>query len=285
MSTGQLSMVKSLIDSSGPGGYELPKELAAAWNTYSTLKGLTLEPRAVVYFEQLAEDLLAQAVAGKPADVKNAAVELQRAIAEAELHRQQALILAKATELAVDRAVGVVFGAVDDIIEHCLAPALADVFDQARGCAKLLAGRGVEPAVLLDAQVPQEVRDAYQRLGALADRRSIIWSAYDRINRLAGREPEHDVNGEFIHFETPANLPGWSGSGLWPGLDRLAPEPPADRMLWFVSPEVAAAKPWMPTFEQRDAAWLRVHGEALEQQRAAAALAHHVAGRAPMFLG
>ncbi len=38
--------------------------------------------------------------------------------------------------------------------------------------------------------------------------------------------------------------------------------------------------------EQRDDAWLRVHGEALAQQRAGAALAHHVAGRAPMmFLG
>lgn len=284
MSTAQLSMVRSLIDSSGPGGYTLPKELATAWSTYTALSATTLEPPAAVYFEQLAEELVAQVAAGKPADGKKAAGVLAAGFAEAELHRQQALILAKATELAVDRAVGVVFAAVDDIIEHCLAPALADMFDQARGCATLLAGRGVEPAVLLDAQVPQEVRDAFQRLGALADRRSIIWSAYDRINRLAGRQPENDVNGEFLHFEMPAKLPGWAGAGLWPGLDRIAPQAPVERMLWFVSDEVAAAKPWMPTFEQRDEAWLRVHGEALEQQRAAVALADHVAARAPMFI-
>ncbi len=277
-------MVKSLIDSSGPGGYELPKELAAAWSTYTALTAVTLEPPAPVFLETLAEELVARVAADKPADVRKPAGVLQDAAAAQELHRQQALILAKAAELAVDRAVGVAIGAADEIIEHCLAPALADVFDQARGCAELLAGHGLEPALLLDAQVPQEVRDAYQRLGALADRRSIIWSAYDRINRLAGREPEHDVNGEFLHFEMPAKLPGWSGTGLWRGLDRLAPEAPAGRMLWFVSPQVAAARPWMATFEQRDEAWLRVHGEAREQQRAAAALAQHVAGRAPVIM-
>ncbi len=284
MSTAQLSMMRSLIDSSGPGGYEIPKELAAAWNTYTALTAVTLEPPAPVFLEEFAEELVARVAAGKPADVRKPAGVLQDAAAAQETHRQQTLILAKATELAVDRAVGVAIGAVDDIIGKCLAPALADVFDQARGCAKLLAGRGIEPALLLDAQVPQEVRDAFQRLGALADRRSIIWSAYDRVNRLGGRQPEHDVNGEFRDFEHPAQLPGWSGAGRWPGLDGLAPQAPVERMLWFVSDEVAAAKPWMPTFEQRDEAWLRVHGEALEQQRAAAALAHHVAARAPMFI-
>jgi len=54
-------------------------------------------------------------------------------------------------------------------------------------------------------------------------------------------------------------------------------------MLWFVSDEVAAAKPWMPTCAAQDARWLDEHADIVEQQRAAAALAHHVAARAPMF--
>ncbi len=66
------------------------------------------------------------------------------------------------------------------------------------------------------------------------------------------------------------------------GIPERKPEPLA-RLLWIASPEVAAARPWMPTCAQQDERWRTEHADITEQQRAAAAFAEHVAGRAPMF--
>ena len=112
-----------------------------------------------------------------------------------------------------------------------------------------------------------------------------IWDARKRANSVGFRRPEHDANGEFLHFERPGEVQGWShAAGRWPGLDGLAPAGPLERLLWLASPELAAARPWMPTVAQQDERWRTEHADIGEQQRAVAALAQHVAGRAPMFI-
>ncbi len=53
---------------------------------------------------------------------------------------------------------------------------------------------------------------------------------------------------------------------------------------WLSSPELAAAKPWLPTCAQQDRRWLDEHADILGQQRAGVALAEHVAARGPFVI-
>jgi len=100
-----------------------------------------------------------------------------------------------------------------------------------------------------------------------------------------GRAP--NAGGEFLHFERPGEVPGWShADGRWPGLDGLAPAEPLARLLWIVSPELAAARPWLPTCAQQDERWVAENADFAEQQRAAGSLADYTRAvfGAPMII-
>ncbi len=170
----------------------------------------------------------------------------------------------EAIEQAGVAAVNVAADCADRIIVDHLAPTLAGIYEAARRCGETLAGHPLDARPLLDADRP--IQDAYR-------------------SSVGFRRPEHDDAGKFLHFERPGEVPGWShADGRWPGLDGLAPAEPLARLLWLSSPELTAAKPWLPTCAQQDERWMTEHGDILEQQRAAAALAHYVAARAPMFI-
>ena len=159
------------------------------------------------------------------------------------------------------------------IAEH-LRPALEDVYERARVCAEALGG-DLDVHRLLTA--PDKARKAYSELTHLAARRRMLFEARRQVNTVGHRVPEHDVQGMFVEFQSPHVLvPGFTpgSTGRWPGVP--APADDRERLLWVVSDAVAAARPWLPTVAEQDAAWDAVFGEAqqmrVQAQRDAAAI-------------
>jgi len=285
MSTrGQLSALRPLVESADAGGYSLPAEVVDAWRVFEKVRALPLPAPATTDHEEVAAGVVAAVAAGKSPDVAKAGVKLHRAVDEQQAHDAAQRVFVEAIDQAGTAAAIVAGDRADVIIVEYLAPVLADIYEEARGCGERLAGHELDPRRLLDA--PAEVQDAFRRLERLIARQSLIWDARKWACSVGFRRPEHDAAGIFLHFERPGELAGWShADGRWPGLDAFAPAEPLARLLWFASPELAAAKPWLPTCAQQDERWRTEHADIAEQQRASAALAHHVAGRAPMFLG
>ncbi|CAN5787013.1 hypothetical protein BH18ACT2_BH18ACT2_08050 [soil metagenome] len=283
MTRGQLGALRPLVESADAGGYTLPAELVDAWRTFEQVKALPLSPPAPAYFEELAAGVVAAVAGGKTPDVVKAGRELHRAGDGVQAYAAGQRILAEAIEQAGTAAANVAADCADAIIGESLAPVLADIYENARGCGETLGGYDLDPKRLLGAD--RAVQDAYRELERLVARQSLIWEARKWANAVGFRRPEHDGGGMFLHFERPGEIPGWShAAGRWPGLDKLAPVEPLARLLWLVAPEVAAAKPWLPTCAQQDERWLVEHADILEQQRAGVALAEHVGARGPMFI-
>jgi len=214
--------------------------------------------------------------------VAKAGARLHRAVDEQQAHAAAQRIFVEAIEQAGTAAAIVAGDHADAIVTDHLAAALNDTYEAARRCGATLAGHPLDARRLLDAD--RTVQDAYRELERLVARQAVIWDARKWANAVGFRRPEHDGGGQFLHFEHPAKLPGWSGTGRWPGLDGVAPAEPLARLLWLSSPELAAARPWLPTCAQQDERWRTEHADITEQQRAAAAFAQHVGARAPMFI-
>jgi hypothetical protein len=214
--------------------------------------------------------------------VVKAGMKLHRAGDDLQAHAAAQRIFVEAIEQAGVAAVNVAAVHADRIVTDNLAPAMGDIYEKARRCGETLAGHPLDARRLLDAERP--IQDAYRELERLVARQSLIWEARRWANAVGFRRPEHDGGGTFLHFERPGEVPGWShAAGRWPGLDALAPAEPLARLLWLLSPELAAARPWLPTVAEQDERWLTENAGILEQQRAGVALAQHVGARGPMF--
>jgi len=286
MSTrGQISALRPLVESAAAGGYTLPAPVVDAWATFEAVKALPLPAPAPTDFEEFAAGIVAAVADGKPVDVAKAGVKLHRFGDAQQAHAAGQRVLIEAVEQAGQAAANVAADCADTIIVEHLASALEEIYGQARECGETLAGHSLEARLLLGA--PPKIQDAYRDLDRLVARQTLIWDARKRACSVGFRRPEHDHGGIFLHFERPGELSGWShAAGRWPGLDAFAPAEPLARLLWISSPELAAAKPWLPTCQQQDARWVAENADFAEQQRAAGALADYTRAHlgAPMII-
>ena len=82
----------------------------------------------------------------------------------------------------------------------------------------------------------------------------------------------------FATFEkTMALHPNWKHPAPLPAMP--APSDPTQRLIWTVSDQAAAARPWLPTVAEQDDAWWATFGEALERQHAGREHSRAMAGR------
>ena len=282
---GQLASLRPLVESAGSGGYSLPAEVVAAWRTFEAVRALPLPAPSPTDFEELAAGIVAAVADGKTPDVAKAGTKLHRFGDEQQAYAAAQRILGEAVEQAGAAAANVAADSADAIVTDHLAPTLEGIYEQARECGETLAGRPLEARLLLG--TAPKVQDAYRDLERLVDRQSLIWDARRWANSVGFRRPEHDGGGTFLHFERPGELSGWSQTaGRWPGLDKLAPAEPLARLLWFVSDELAAARPWLPTWAQQDERWVAENADFAEQQQAAGSLADYTRAAlgAPMII-
>jgi hypothetical protein len=103
-----------------------------------------------------------------------------------------------------------------------------------------------------------KVRNAYLTLPELVRRHSSILAAREWANALGERTPQGDRRGLFAMFEKPLALAAVAGL---PNDDIPVPRLPEDetaRLLWLVSEQAVAGRPWLPTVAEQDAAW-RAH--------------------------
>jgi len=244
--------LEALVTSADAGGYTLPPELTAAYDTLVAVKALTIPTPPTLDPDTAAARIVSATTDGKPADLMALAAEVAEIELGKQRHDQARHILLLAVEQAGDRAQHLASDIAEQVIEQHLRPALEQVYEQAREVGAVLAGHSLDAHTLLTA--PQKVRTAYLKLPELLTRRSAIFTARRLINTLGYREAKHDGTNLYGEFERPLALsPQWKPPMSIPRIP--APADPTERLLWIVGPEGAAGRPWLPTIAEQDAAW------------------------------
>lgn len=267
MSRAQNHSLAQLVELAEAGHYSLPVELLDSFSTSQRIRALEVPPTPPLDPETAAARVVADLTAGREPDLLAVGRAVSEATAGGQVFDQTQRILGLAIEQAGDAATQLAADLTERIITEHLRPALEDVHEQARQAAAVLAGHSLDPASLLAA--PAKVRNAYLALGPLVSRRSAILTARRGANSTGQRTAQHDVSGLFALFRRPlAFFPHWRLPAQIPSLP--IPDDPTEALLWLVSDEAAAAKPWLPTVAEQDAAWWDQFGEA-QQMRANAA--------------
>jgi hypothetical protein len=183
------------------------------------------------------------------------ALDTERA---AQAHRMRTDLLAEArAQLASEMLLAVDDHADALIVEH-LRPAfdsaLADLHAAARALPDDLSGDALLRA-------PDKVRKTWLGLDDVASRLSRLRRLAERLGRL--RPVQHDQAGEFAAMR---NL-----RQVWPLYQpgRTPPWPQDNTRLALLWQARNGCELWLPTSAERDAAWLEVHGAALERTRRA----------------
>lgn len=173
------------------------------------------------------------------------------AVAHGFARRQAASALATAARITVDaledRIVGATLGAADEIVEHHLAPAFDDVLQDLRRVAHLLEHRDLNPSTLLSA--PVKVREARIELDVIVNRYGTMQMIYGSLGPAL--DITLDVTGRFSEMSNPVDIVG-SNDPIGHARPPWPTDDPAARLLWLVG---HGAELWMPTAEQRDAAF------------------------------
>lgn len=261
----QVRLLTRLIDSSEVGEYSIPADLLAAWWTFESVKALTIEDPQILTAEEASGNLVSAVAARETVDPLELARQVELGVTERAVVGRARVILEMAHEQAAHKAVLTAREQCDSIISEHLAPALEQVYTQARKVASALDGYDLRNAHAL-VTAPSRVRQAFASLPALVERRRVIWDARSAINRVAGREPQHDTGGHFLQFQNPVHfVKSWTPTTPLPRA--FGPEDPTDRLLWLASDEVAPALRWLPTVEQQDAAWLGFFGAGVELRK------------------
>jgi hypothetical protein len=147
--------------------------------------------------------------------------------------------------------------ACDALVAEHLRPAYAEVLARAADVARTLAPY-IDDRFLPDTPrvmtASRRVRKAYLALPALVRRHSLILAAREWANALGERTPEWDRRGLFSVLEDPFALVAGTAAGR-PYDDIPEPPVPDDdtaRLLWLVSDEGRAGKPWLPSVAEGD---------------------------------
>lgn len=259
MSRAENTALTALMTSAEGGGYTLPAELVDVYRTYLRVKDLVIPSPPMLDADTAAARIVAAVAAGTEADLTAMAVEVAEIELSRHRHAEAQHILRLAVEQAADKATLLAADLTEKIITEHLRPALDKVHEQAREVRTALDGYSIShPHDIVTA--PAKVRNAYGQLSELVARRSAIFTARTRANIIGHREFRHDASGLYGELETPLALsPSWRSPARIPPIP--APIDPTARLLWVISPEAAIAKPWLPTRDEQDAAWLAQFGE------------------------
>ena len=276
MSRMQTTALKSLIGTADAGGYTLPDELLTAWNTYQAVQALTLPELPQMPVDAAAARLVASVTAGDPLDLLEVGRDAQRVEDDRQAVAIAQRVLAEAIEQADNAVSSLAADLTERIITEHLRPAYQDVLSKAHTAGAALEGYGLDPHTLL--QAPAKARGAYFDLSSLVERRTAIWTARRNANAIGYRTVQHDTENRFLEFANPlAFHPNLPAAARFPGVP--APEDPKAHLLWLITPEATAAKPWLPTPDEQDQAWHEVYGAAVENRRVRAVAARAYAGQ------
>ena len=173
---------------------------------------------------------------------------------------QEALELVRSATLQVeDAAVRETAEASDEIIAEHLRPAFHETMHRAERQPDDSAPTSTTSSVWTQPDHHGEPQGP-ERILALPDlvrRHSSILAARELANALGSRTPQCDRRGLCSLFERPR---AFAAAGM-PYDEFPGPPVPQDdtaRLLWLLSDEAAAGRPWLPTVAEQDAAW-RTH--------------------------
>lgn len=244
------------------GELGLPEEVvtarAAVARLSAAVAGLpVLEPAHV------AEGAAVRAAVGSPdpgAVDLTGIVEHERQTADLA-HRKR--ILNRALEVAEAELAAVLEDSTDRIIEEFIRPAGERLWTSIVRAVGALDGIAV---ITTDAMLRAEdkARRAFLELDSLSGQYGRLRQAWSPLP--AGQDVEHDTSSDHGEFEAGLCTiigPGWRGSPMAQSRPKPPwPDDPRDRLVWMVR---AGHRPWFPTPDQRDAAWLTAHREEHER--------------------
>jgi hypothetical protein len=256
------TLLGRLVDGARSGSYTLPERLVDLHQAARRLRDLALSAPPHVGREGAVARLVDAAMDSGPLDPMGLCAEMHRSRTDRLLHQEALELLRAATRRAEDAAVREAAAASDAIITEHLRPAYREVLRRARDVVRRL-GPCIDDRCRLDTArvmtASRRVRIAYLALPGLVAEHSRILAARDCAITLGERVPQCDRRGLFSVFEDPFAFAAASGRSYD---DIPAPPPlPADdtaRLLWLVSAQGGAGRPWLPTAAEQDAAW-RMH--------------------------
>lgn len=257
--TAHIRHITNLVSSAEAGGYSLPAELLDVYGNYTRVRQIDVPEPTVLDPDTAATRLIASDV-----DVLELARTVAQGQAELETARRARELVGLAAERAGAEVVDVASDMVAAIITDHLRPALMDTYSEARKVAAALAGYNLKDVHRM-VTAPPKVRTAYAALPTLAHRRSILLAAKRSLNTAGGHAPRRDASGLFAEFRHPMHFhPTLAPTSRIPAF--TGPQDPTERLLWIVSDEAAPAKPWFPTADEQDAAWMSEFGAAIDER-------------------
>ncbi len=262
---GRTQAIKALIPLQEPGNFTLPANLLTAHELPAKVRAVPLPSPEPYDVHSAANEMLHVLGSGETPDL----AKLARRVSQTERATLDVMTAQRVAADALEQAEHVVLGVIGDtadrIITGCLRPAFEANLDEARKHSGALAGHPLDTRALVTA--PAKVRTAWAAVGECANRYHVLREARHLVNVAGLRQVQHDTDGKFGTFERPAELfPGYDPSKPMRMPAFEFPSDPVDLMVWLVGP-AAAARPWLPTAEQQDKAWLSLYGEAAEMRR------------------
>ena len=209
---------------------------------------------------------MSAALDSQPLDPMGLCAEMHRARTDRLLSQEALELVRSATKQAEDAAVREAAEETDAIIAEHLRPAFHETMHRAGEAARRL-GPYIDDEFRLDTAriitASLKVRNAYLALPDLVRRHSSILAARELANALGERTPQCDRRGLCSLFERPR---AFAAAGM-PYDEFPSPPVPQDdtaRLLWLLSDEAAAGRPWLPTVAEQDAAWRAQFGRPAE---------------------
>lgn len=274
------SVLGRLLEGARAGNYTLPGRLVDLHQTGRLLKNFGLS--APLYFgrDEAAARLVDAAMDSRPLDPMGLCAEMHRSRTDRLLYQEALELLTRATRRVEDAQVREAAQTCDAIVMEHLRPAYRAVLHRAREVARRL-GPYIDDRFQLDTPriitASLKVRNAYLALPRLVRQHGRILAAREWANALGGRAPEYDRRGLFSVFENPFAFTAALGLPYDDVPVPLLPDDDTARLLWLVSEEGDAGKPWLPSAAEQDAAWQRHFARplqaALPQQAGAQAAA------------
>lgn len=277
------SVLGHLVEGARAGSYTLPERLVEMHHAGRLLRDLELAAPQHFGREEAATRLVDAAMDSRPLDPMGLCAEMHRSRTDRLLYQEALELLTTAIRRAEDAAVREAAQGCDAIITEHLRPAYREVLHRARAVARRL-GPYIDDRFQLDTPrvitANRKVRNAYLALPGLVRQHSRILAARQWANSIAGRAPQWDRRGLFSVFENPFAVT--AASGLPYDDIPVPPLPLGDtaRLVWLVSDEADAGKPWLPSVEEQDAAWRHRFARPLQGARPQQAEADAAADRA-----